>query len=132
METWTIRVCNKPVNVRVLGYNLLTQQWDDVCFENTFNCDICCKDVDVSIISLGSNEQGCCVYRVIISNGGDCVLNVFNNGGQIIGSINPQSGINEQIVVCPTNNPGALFEQFTISTQAGIVCKTFNLSYLCE
>lgn len=79
---------------------------DEACFKEEITCKQkdCCKEVDVTITNTGTNKEGCCVYKIVVTNNNECKIYVFDQDGNVIGIVPPFTSSLLSYIVCPGNS----------------------------
>lgn len=122
-----IVVCDDPVNVRILGINPATGQWDVVCLDTTLTCD-CCKDVRVNVSSCGTLGTHCCVYNYTIDNDSECQISVYDALGNSLCVIPMGQSNTCSYTICPEDGNTTL----RVVNKAGVLCSTIDLKATCH
>lgn len=117
-----IKVCQKDVVISISVNGI-------VCKSDTLSCKGCCDGISYNINSLGALPGGCCSYDVNISNEGKCKVYLFDEGFNVLATINPQTSTQANVQVCPG---GSITETFFIGTSKDEICEKFDLAAVCE
>lgn len=97
-----------------------------VCKDVVLSCN-CCEGLTIEHEQLDTDENGCCIYNVSMTNHTACAQSLFNNHNESILSL--KSGQSNSVItrVCPE----AINAQYQAGSSLDDICQTLNLINMC-
>ncbi len=131
-KTFEYTLCNgASKNFKVYGFNLVTNLWDDLCFETTLKCNTppssCCDSLKIQIKDCGAGANGCCNFEYKFTNNSNCPLSILYTNGTPT-AIPANSTVTLNISICPSEIQKVL----SVLDENGVVCKKFIIRPLCN